>query len=84
VVEIREITHKKKDARSETQPHVLKGVYVVTNFVMSNSILKLRLCGSKSAKDFIWAMEYYSLWSLTRNATMLLRTYKKVEDKEGD
>jgi len=42
------------------------------------SVLKLRLCGSKSAKDFLTAMEYYSLWETTYGAKkMLLRMHHK-------
>jgi len=59
------------------------GVYVITSFVMSSSVLKLRLCGSKNAMDFLTAMDYYSLWETTSGAKKLLRMHKDDDAKEG-
>jgi hypothetical protein len=50
-----------------------KGVFVITNFVMSSGILHLRFCGSSSAKHFLKAFEYYSLWEIDYHAKKLLR-----------
>ena len=52
------------------------GVYMITTFIMSSSILSLRLCGSKNAMDFVTAMEYYSLWAVTARAKTLLWNHK--------
>ncbi len=55
------------------------GVYIITSFQMSNDIIRLRVCGSPNANDFLNAMEYYSLWELSENAkTILLREARKV------
>ena len=53
--------------------HSLEGVYVITTFQMSMDILRLRLCGSKSVKDFIAAFQYYALFSMTKGAKGLLK-----------
>jgi hypothetical protein len=50
-----------------------EGVYVITSFTMSSSILKLTLCGSKSGIDFVRAMNYYSLFRIDPEAMELLR-----------
>ncbi len=53
--------------------HVLEGVFIITTFQMSDDIIRLRVCGSPSAKDFMAAFEYYSLWELGTNATNILQ-----------
>ena len=61
----------------------LEGVYVITSFQMSNDVLRLRVCGSKTAKDFETACDYYTLWPLSKNAKKLLQTAKREETKDA-
>ena len=49
------------------------GAYMITHFVMSSSILNLRLCGSVNPADFLKAIEYYSMWEITAGAKALLQ-----------
>jgi hypothetical protein len=49
------------------------GVYIITGFSMSDDILRLRICGSETATDFLKAFRYYSLWPLEKPATALLK-----------
>ena len=53
--------------------HVLSGVFIITTFQMSDSILRMRVCGSPNARDFLNAFEYYSLWGLSALATKTLK-----------
>lgn len=57
--------------------HKLEGVFIITSFQMSSSILKLRVCGSRTAEDFLTAFDYYSLWEITPPAERLLEEYQK-------
>jgi len=52
--------------------HTLEGAYIITSFQMSNDIIRLRVCGSKKATDFLAAFEYYSLWGIASPARKLL------------
>ena len=55
----------------------LKGIFIITSFQISSTILRLRVCGSYKAEDFINAFDYYSLWNITRSARSLLKEYQK-------
>ncbi len=76
-----EIKYENEVRLQETVHRVPEGVYIITSIVLSNSILKLRLCGSKTARDFRNAIQYYSLWGLSFSAKRLLN--KKQRDEEG-
>jgi hypothetical protein len=79
-----EIKYKDKEAMAVGRSYSIKGVFVITNFVMSCGILNLRLCGSESeskfgsefgsdsARDFMTALDYYSLWDIDDHARKLL------------
>lgn len=47
-----EVTDIEKDVRISEIHHELEGVFIITNFQMSNHVLRLRLCGSRNARDF--------------------------------
>ena len=57
--------------------HKLEGVFIITSFQMSSTILKLRVCGSRTAEDFLTAFDYYSLWEITSAAERLLEKYQE-------
>ncbi len=57
--------------------HTLEGAYIITSFQMSNDIIRLRVCGSKRAKDFLSAFDYYSLWEIASPAEKLLHEEAK-------
>ena len=59
----------------------LHGVYLITNFQISQDILRLRVCGSRTARDFQTAFEYYTLWPITKNAKMLLERQVDIHPK---
>jgi hypothetical protein len=61
--------------------HSLKGVFIITTFQISSSILRLRMCGSYKAKDFISAFDYYSLWNITDSARSLLKNHRDIVRK---
>jgi hypothetical protein len=61
--------------------HCLEGAYIITQFQMSNDIIKLRVCGSKTAKSFIDAFEYYSLWGIASSALKMLKKEQRKERK---
>mmetsp|Transcript_31443 Transcript_31443/g.31700 ORF Transcript_31443/g.31700 Transcript_31443/m.31700 type:complete len:586 (-) Transcript_31443:111-1868(-) len=50
----------------------VEGVYIITVFQMSESVILLRLCGSKSVDDFERAFKHYSLWDFDKSADKLL------------
>ena len=50
---------------------------------MSKDILRLRVCRSEKAGDFLRAMEYYSLWDVTSNAKSVLGKEARREEKMG-
>ena len=54
----------------------VEGVYIITVFQMSESVILLRLCGSKSVDDFQRAFEHYSLWEVDKSADKLLSKIK--------
>ena len=55
------------------QIHTIQGVYMLTTFAKTrNSVVNLRICGSSSGKQFKKAMEYYSLWAMSRKTSNLL------------
>ena len=59
----------------------LHGVYLITNFQISQDILRLRVCGSRTARDFQTAFEYYTLWPITKNAKILLERQVDIHPK---
>ncbi len=63
--------------------HELEGVFIITSFKMSSTILRLRLCGSYRAMDFEKAFHYYSLWEITDRAGQLLGAYEKLQKVSG-
>lgn len=56
-----------------SEEYSLKGVYMITMFQISTDILRLRVCGSRTAGDFEAAMNYYALWPMSSNAEKLLK-----------
>lgn len=55
------------------EAHYLEGAFIITNFVMTSlSIDSLRLAGSENGRNFLTAVEHYSLWVLTSDAKKLL------------
>ena len=61
--------------------YVLEGVFIITSFQMSDFIFRLRVCGAPNAKDFLNALEYYSLWGLSANAARTLERESYLEKK---
>lgn len=55
--------------------HSMEGVFIITTFQMSGSILRLRVCGSYDALDFEKAFDYYSLWYVSSHARKLLKQH---------
>lgn len=64
--------------------HELDGVFIITTFQMSSTILRLRVCGSYNAADFVKAFDYYSLWGITPYARRLLHDYQKLQNFTSD
>lgn len=62
--------------------NVLEGVFIITSFHMSDAIFRLRVCGSPTARNFLDALEYYSLWGLTSNASNALE--REASKSKGD
>ena len=58
-----------------------QGIYIITSFAMSSTIVKLTLCGSGTANDFIKAIDYYSLFEMTSGARKLLKYSANKECK---
>lgn len=64
--------------------NVLEGIFIITSFQMSDTIFRLRICGSPTARNFLDAFEYYSLWGLSENARKLLdKTASKNKKKDS-
>mmetsp|Transcript_12605 Transcript_12605/g.15998 ORF Transcript_12605/g.15998 Transcript_12605/m.15998 type:complete len:302 (+) Transcript_12605:3-908(+) len=61
--------------------HSMEGVFIITTFQMSSSILRLRICGSYDALDFEKAFDYYSLWDVSQHARALLHKHAEKERK---
>ena len=57
--------------------HKLEGAYIITSFQMSNDIIRLRVCGSRTAKNCARAFKYYSLLEVTSPAQYLLQVEEK-------
>ncbi len=64
-----------EDIQISDVKNVLSGVFIITSFQMSDAILRLRVCGSPTARNFLDAFEYYSLWGLNSNAVRALESY---------
>ena len=52
--------------------YVLEGVYMITAFELSDAIFKLRVVGSKTARNFKNAMDHYCLWDIDVDSQRLL------------
>eukprot|EP00978_Attheya_sp_CCMP212_P031003 scaffold115889_cov41-Attheya_sp.AAC.1 len=52
------------DSNENGREYSISGVLLITYFRMADSVLHLRVCGSKTPKDFLDAFQYYSLWNL--------------------
>lgn len=63
--------------------HELEGVFVITSYQMAVDILRLRVCGSKTASGFKKAFEYYSLWEVSPSAARMLDRYQNDHKKDG-
>lgn len=84
-VEIKKEDSKKYNGDGDqisSTAYELKGVFIITNFEMSTHILSLRLCGSRNAESFTKAIEYYSLWQISKSAKTLLRRSKSKNTKK--
>mmetsp|Transcript_11488 Transcript_11488/g.19092 ORF Transcript_11488/g.19092 Transcript_11488/m.19092 type:complete len:650 (+) Transcript_11488:112-2061(+) len=65
--------HDRDDALDElNETYSIDGVYMITCFEMSDAVMRLRICGSKTATQFASAMHYYSLWDVDPGAERLL------------
>ena len=64
--------------------HELDGVFIITTFQMSSTVLRLRVCGSYNADDFVKAFDYYCLWGITPHARKLLNDYQKLQNFTSD
>lgn len=72
--EIIEIDFSRSTVVERGQLHQLDGIFVITNFVITTSeIESLRLAGTESGQSFLTAMNHYSLWELTADATAMLK-----------
>ena len=63
--------------------HRLEGAFIITQFQMSNHIIKLRVCGSKDAQSFMDAFDYYSLWPISSSGMKLLNK-EKIRERRMD
>ncbi len=81
--EIVEINYKGVEAMDVGRLHDVNGVFVITNFVMSSSILKFRFCGSDSPRNFMAAFAYYSLWTIDDQARYILLRYEQQLKNAG-
>jgi hypothetical protein len=52
--------------------YVFEGVYMITAFELSDAIFKLRVVGSKTARNFEKAMGHYCLWDIDVDSQRLL------------
>jgi len=59
----------------------LEGLFIITQFQMSDQVIKLRVCGSKDITNFLPSFEYYSLWGMSVSARNIIR---KEAAKVGD
>mmetsp|Transcript_27337 Transcript_27337/g.41154 ORF Transcript_27337/g.41154 Transcript_27337/m.41154 type:complete len:628 (+) Transcript_27337:80-1963(+) len=73
--EVVEVKYEGPEALDVGEAYVLNGVFIITDIVMSSSILTLRLCGSDTAKNFVKAFNYYSLWEIDGDARRLLDSF---------
>jgi len=72
--EVIEIDFSEKSEVERGEAHQLQGCFLITNFVITaTEIESLRLAGTENGRLFLKAMDHYSLWSLTADATSLLK-----------
>ena len=79
VIEIKQKGADNESAGISDVRHALTGAFIITTFQMSNAIIKLRVCGSYKATDFLNAFEYYSLWNVSDEAKALLLKSAKCD-----
>ena len=72
VIEIKEKGTDNESVGVSDVRYALTGAFIITTFQMSNAIIRLRVCGSYKAADFLSAFEYYSLWNVSEKAKALL------------
>jgi len=72
----------KEELRVLNPVYRLEGVYMITTIECSESISRLRICGSNSAGNFISAIESYSLWELHRSAERKLKSYQRKQQQD--
>lgn len=78
-----EIKYKGVGSMKMGERHTVDGVFVITNFVMSSTILQLRFCGSNSAHNFLKAFRYYTLWKIDSQAVSLLKKHDVNSSKKN-
>eukprot|EP00549_Striatella_unipunctata_P025602 CAMPEP_0118703656 /NCGR_PEP_ID=MMETSP0800-20121206/18704_1 /TAXON_ID=210618 ORGANISM="Striatella unipunctata, Strain CCMP2910" /NCGR_SAMPLE_ID=MMETSP0800 /ASSEMBLY_ACC=CAM_ASM_000638 /LENGTH=361 /DNA_ID=CAMNT_0006605265 /DNA_START=234 /DNA_END=1319 /DNA_ORIENTATION=- len=71
----------RKNVDRLNQTYSIHGVFMITAFEMSEAVLKLRVCGSKTPQGFADAMDYYSMWDLDTSAARLLREKQPLYDR---
>eukprot|EP00548_Thalassiothrix_antarctica_P009617 CAMPEP_0194160986 /NCGR_PEP_ID=MMETSP0152-20130528/78692_1 /TAXON_ID=1049557 /ORGANISM="Thalassiothrix antarctica, Strain L6-D1" /LENGTH=333 /DNA_ID=CAMNT_0038870731 /DNA_START=1085 /DNA_END=2086 /DNA_ORIENTATION=+ len=60
----------------------LDGIYMITTLECSESIFRLRICGSKTVDDFTSAIKKYSLWPLDTSARQALQKHKNKSESQ--
>eukprot|EP00978_Attheya_sp_CCMP212_P015569 scaffold40110_cov53-Attheya_sp.AAC.4 len=60
------------DSNEKGRAYSISGVLLITHFRMADSVLHLRVCGSKTPKDFLDAFQYYSLWNFKHEVKSML------------
>lgn len=77
--DVMEVKRPEEERVKLGEEHTLEGVLVITTFQMSNDVLRLRVCGSKTASDFTKAFEYYNFWPCSKEARRRLKAAAKLE-----
>jgi hypothetical protein len=71
------------DSNENGREYSISGVLLITHFRMADSVLHLRVCGSKTPEDFLDAFQYYSLWNFKHEVKSMLlnKSNKPVKRK---
>lgn len=77
--EIIEINSESFNLKCSNECYSLEGVFIITAFEMSSAILRLRICGSYNAQDFLKALDYYALWDISSHAKKMLLKHEKTQ-----
>jgi len=72
----------KKELDALNPVYRLEGVYMITTVECSESIFRLRICGSRTVENFISAIETYSLWGLKTSAERKLSIYQRKHNEK--